>query len=410
MSIKLIAVDIDGTLLNSQRQVTPEVFQAIQDAKAAGVKVVIATGRPIPGVLPLLEELNLNQDGDYVITFNGGLVQETSTGNELIRETLSYEDYLDIEVLANKLGVHSHAITKDGIYTSNRNIGRYTVHESTLVHMPIYYRTPEEVADKEFVKAMYIDEPEILDAAIAKLPQEFYDRFTIVKSTPFYLEILKKTANKGIAVTHLAEKLSLTKEETMAIGDEENDRAMLEVVGSPVVMENGNPEIKKIAKYITKSNDESGVAYAIRKWVLRLICLPIKIGISTSEHDRFVIDSPQTNLLQSSSWAKIKDSWGNDRLGFYQDDKLVAVASVLIQPLPLGFSMIYIPRGPIMDYQDKELLAFVITSLKKYAKTKRALFVKFDPSLFVTKNLISQEVNINEDTLSIAKDIQASGR
>ena len=58
MSIKLIAVDIDGTLLNSQRQVTPEVFQAIQDAKAAGVKVVIATGRPIPGVLPLLEELN----------------------------------------------------------------------------------------------------------------------------------------------------------------------------------------------------------------------------------------------------------------------------------------------------------------------------------------------------------------
>ena len=62
MSIKLIAVDIDGTLLNSQRQVTPEVFQAIQDAKAAGVKVVIATGRPIPGVLPLLEELNLNQE------------------------------------------------------------------------------------------------------------------------------------------------------------------------------------------------------------------------------------------------------------------------------------------------------------------------------------------------------------
>ena len=252
MSIKLIAVDIDGTLLNSQRQVTPEVFQAIQDAKAAGVKVVIATGRPIPGVLPLLEELNLNQDGDYVI----------------IRETLSYEDYLDIEVLANKLGVHSHAITKDGIYTSNRNIGRYTVHESTLVHMPIYYRTPEEVADKEFVKAMYIDEPEILDVAIAKLPQEFYDRFTIVKSTPFYLEILKKTANKGIAVTHLAEKLGLSKEETMAIGDEENDRAMLEVVGSPVVMENGNPELKKIAKHITKSNDESGVAYAIRKWVL----------------------------------------------------------------------------------------------------------------------------------------------
>ena len=134
-----------------------------------------------------------------------------------------------------------------------------------------------------------------------------------------------------------------------------------------------------------------------------------KTGLSTSEHDRFVIDNPQTNLLQSSSWAKIKDSWGNDRLGFYKDDKLVAVASVLIQPLPLGFSMIYIPRGPIMDYHDKELVAFVLASLKKYAKTKHALFVKFDPSLFVTKNLISQEVSINEDTMAIAKNIQSLG-
>ena len=268
MSIKLVAVDIDGTLLTNDRKVTPEVFEAVQDAKKQGVKVIIATGRPIPGVQTLLDELNLKESGDYVITFNGGLVQDTATGENIITETMTYDDYLDIEFLSRKLDVHMHAITKEGIFTANRNIGKYTVHESTLVNMPIFYRTPEEMGDKEIIKMMFIDEPEILDVAIAKLPQEFYDRFTIVKSTPFYLEILKKTANKGIAVTHLAEKLSLTKEETMAIGDEENDRAMLEVVGSPVVMENGNPEIKKIAKYITKSNDESGVAYAIRKWVL----------------------------------------------------------------------------------------------------------------------------------------------
>ncbi|MGT2906411.1 sugar-phosphatase [Streptococcus dentiloxodontae] len=268
MSIKLVAVDIDGTLLNSQRQVTSEVYQAIQEAKAAGVKIVIATGRPIVGVQNLLEELHLNQPDNYVITFNGGLVQETATGNELIKETLAYEDYLDIELLATKLGVHSHAITKNGIYTSNRDIGTYTVHESSLVGMPIYYRTPEENRDKEFVKAMFIDDPAILDAAIAKIPESFYERFTVVKSTPFYLEILKKTASKGLAVTHLAEKLGYTIDETMAIGDEENDRAMLEVVGNPVVMKNGNSNLKKIAKYITKSNDESGVAHAIREWVL----------------------------------------------------------------------------------------------------------------------------------------------
>ena len=98
-----------------------------------------------------------------------------------------------------------------------------------------------------------------------------------------------------------------------------------------------------------------------------------QLGISTTEHDEFVIQSNQTNLLQSSSWAKIKDNWGNERVGFYQENQLVAVASVLIQPLPLGFSMLYIPRGPIMDYQNKELVSFVIQSLKKYCQTIQGL-------------------------------------
>ncbi len=268
MSIKLIAVDIDGTLVNSKKEITPEVFSAIQDAKKAGVKVVIATGRPIAGVAKLLDDLQLRDEGDYVVTFNGGLVQETATGHEIIRETLDYADYLDIEFLSRKLGVHMHAITKDGIYTANRNIGKYTVYESSLVNMPIFYRTPEEMVNKEIVKCMFIDEPEILDAAIQQLTDDIYDRFTIVKSAPFYLELLRKNVDKGSSITHLAEKLGLTKNETMAIGDEENDRAMLEVVGNPVVMENGNPELKKIAKYITKSNEESGVAHAIRTWAL----------------------------------------------------------------------------------------------------------------------------------------------
>ena len=116
-----------------------------------------------------------------------------------------------------------------------------------------------------------------------------------------------------------------------------------------------------------------------------------QLGISTTEHDEFVIQSNQTNLLQSSSWAKIKDNWGNERVGFYQEDQLVAVASILIQPLPLGFSMLYIPRGPIMDYQNKELVSYVIQSLKKISKQYKALFVKFDPSIFLSKHLIGQE-------------------
>ena len=134
-----------------------------------------------------------------------------------------------------------------------------------------------------------------------------------------------------------------------------------------------------------------------------------KIGITAEEHDEFVKNSPQTNLLQSSDWAKIKDNWGNERLGVYQDQKLVAVASILIQPLPLGFTMLYIPRGPIMDYQNSELVAFMFQSIKTYAKSKRAVFAKFDPSLFLRKGLIGQEVKDQEATLAIIQSLKECG-
>lgn len=134
-----------------------------------------------------------------------------------------------------------------------------------------------------------------------------------------------------------------------------------------------------------------------------------KIGITAEEHDEFVKTSPQTNLLQSSDWAKIKDNWGNERLGVYQDHKLVAVASILIQPLPLGFTILYIPRGPIMDYQNSELVAFMLQSIKTYARSKRAVFAKFDPSLFLRKGLIGQEVKDQEDTLAIIQSLKDCG-
>ena len=134
-----------------------------------------------------------------------------------------------------------------------------------------------------------------------------------------------------------------------------------------------------------------------------------KIGITAEEHDEFVKTSPQTNLLQSSDWAKIKDNWGNERLGVYQDHKLVAVASILIQPLPLGFTMLYIPRGPIMDYQNSELVAFMLQSIKTYAKSKRAVFAKFDPSLFIRKGLIGQETSDQEATLAIIQSLKECG-
>lgn len=124
-----------------------------------------------------------------------------------------------------------------------------------------------------------------------------------------------------------------------------------------------------------------------------------QIGIPAEEHDAFTKESKQTNLLQSSNWARIKDNWGNERIGFYQDGILVASASILIKPLPLGFTMLYIPRGPIMDYSNLELVTFVVNSLKEFGKTKRALFVKFDPALLLKQFAIGDDSDDNSESL-----------
>ena len=134
-----------------------------------------------------------------------------------------------------------------------------------------------------------------------------------------------------------------------------------------------------------------------------------KIGISAQEHDDFVKKSSQTNLLQSASWAKVKDNWDNERIGFYKNNQLVASASILIKPLPLSMTMLYIPRGPIMDYQDQELLHFVLTSLKKFAKTKKALFIKFDPSLFLVQAQIGEDKKEQQETLDVIQNLQKAG-
>lgn len=109
-----------------------------------------------------------------------------------------------------------------------------------------------------------------------------------------------------------------------------------------------------------------------------------KIGLSAQEHDDFIKNHPQANLLQSSDWAKIKNDWGNERIGFYNDkQELIASVSLLIQSLPLGFSLIYTPRGPIMDYDNKALVQFVFDTLKQYGKSKKALFIKLDPLILL---------------------------
>ncbi|VTS18068.1 UDP-N-acetylmuramoylpentapeptide-lysine N(6)-alanyltransferase MurM [Streptococcus porcinus] len=118
----------------------------------------------------------------------------------------------------------------------------------------------------------------------------------------------------------------------------------------------------------------------------------IKIGISAEEHDTFVKASKQINLLQSSYWAEVKHHWQHERIGVYHDSQLIASMSLLIKSLPLGLSMIYIPRGPVMDYNNRDLVVFVVNMLKDYAKQKNALVIKCDPALIFKQYKLSDSI------------------
>ena len=134
-----------------------------------------------------------------------------------------------------------------------------------------------------------------------------------------------------------------------------------------------------------------------------------QIGIPTLEYDQFVKEHELVNVLQSSAWEEVKSDWQHEKFGAYRGDKLLAAASILIKTLPLGYRMFYIPRGPVLDYKDAELLNFVLQSIKSYARSKRAIFVIFDPSICLSQSSIKHEKIEFPENLAIIDSLQQMG-
>ena len=269
MKYKLIALDIDGTLINSSNQLTKEVKSSIQKAKEKGVKVVLCTGRPLKGIEKFLDELNLKEEGDYAATFNGALVQDTFSKDAVSHLTLNYEDLVDLYNLSLEVGSRSHFYDTKTLYTFNKDVSDFTVLESHLTGAHLNITSLDEVPkDINMSKFMMIDHPEILDECVKKIPKEYYEKYTIVRSMPFFLEFLRPEANKGSGISLLAQKLGLKQEEIICVGDAEDDKHMIEYAGLGIAMGNATDEIKNIADYITLTNDEDGVSHVINKFIL----------------------------------------------------------------------------------------------------------------------------------------------
>ncbi|MFT6925269.1 MAG: Cof subfamily protein (haloacid dehalogenase superfamily) [Psychromonas sp.] len=265
---KLVVLDMDGTLLNSQKEITERVRTAINAAKAIGVKVVLASGRPIDGMLPTLETLGLTTLDDYVLTYNASLTLNVASKEVIRSEFLTGQDARDIYHLAVELGVNMHAYsTKLGLITPK--ISQYTEHEASInqIDINICDFTTLDPAE-EMLKIMMIDNAELLTAAINRLPDSFQEKYSMAQSAPFFYEFMSKKSGKANGVAALATYLGLSHEEVICVGDAGNDLEMIAYAGLGVAMENATEDVKAVADYITLSNDQDGVAHVFEKFVL----------------------------------------------------------------------------------------------------------------------------------------------
>jgi hypothetical protein len=264
---KLIAIDMDGTLLNHKKQITEGVKEAIQKARHKGVQVVLATGRPTDGIEKYLKELDMLTTDDYAVSFNGCMVQNVGTKEVIHQDSLKGEDLHLLYEISKELGVYIHAFSKEGCIAPV--MSKYTKVEGDINDIPIIINDFSNITkDEPITKIMMVDEPEELERAMENLPKALYEKYTIVRSAPYFLEFLNKKSNKGEAVKALAMHLGIKQEEVMCIGDAPNDLHMIEYAGLGVAMGNAFEEVKEIANFITSSNDEEGVAEVIKKFVL----------------------------------------------------------------------------------------------------------------------------------------------
>jgi len=265
---KLIALDMDGTLLGPDHQISPANRAAIEAAKARGIKVVLASGRPLEGLAPHLNTLGLTGNDDYALCYNGALIQRVGTGEVVSSTTLHGGHGRDLYELSQVLGVHIHGFSRhEGLITPKSN--PWTELEATINGISLTERDFNSLEDDHpLVKLMMVEEGPVLDNAVANLPPELYERYTILRSAPFFLEFLNIASNKGAGVAQLASLLGIEASEVICVGDAGNDRHMLQYAGLSVAMGNADDDIKALADHVTASNAEDGVARVIEQFIL----------------------------------------------------------------------------------------------------------------------------------------------
>ncbi|MBU7316335.1 Cof-type HAD-IIB family hydrolase [Paenibacillus oleatilyticus] len=262
---KMLAIDIDDTLINDEKQITEGTKGALAAALAEGVIVTLATGRMYASAKQLAGQLELNVP---LITYQGSLVKNSIDGRVLYERTVPANAARLIFDFCESEGLHLQTYVNDVLYVKEDNDKAKAYAALSKIPYTVY---PDfgELAAQPSMKLLIIDEPELLDRVAERLRGLTGGQVHITKSKPHFLEIVHIEGTKGHALAHLAEHFGIGLEQVIGIGDSWNDREMLEVAGLGVAMGNAVESLKEIADYVTFSNNEDGVKHVVEKFVLR---------------------------------------------------------------------------------------------------------------------------------------------
>ncbi|VTS12954.1 Cof-type HAD-IIB family hydrolase [Streptococcus pseudoporcinus] len=270
MTYKILALDLDGTLFNSEKIVSDANRAALASAKELGVKIVITTGRPLAAIGNLLEELDLISDDDYSITFNGGLVQK-NTGQVLDKSALTFDQVAFVYQELKALGLPTDILSEGIVYSLPSQDGRKSQYHLAnplleFVELDSLEDLPRDII---FNKIVTVTDADFLDAQLNQVKEETFANFESFKSRDIIFEVMPKGVHKAFGLQLLCQHLGIAAKEVMAVGDEANDLTMLEWAGLGVAMANGTSDVKQVANVVTRlTNDQSGVAEAVQKYIL----------------------------------------------------------------------------------------------------------------------------------------------
>lgn len=260
---RAIALDLDGTLTNHDKVVTPRTRQALLLAESKGAIIILASGRPTYGIVPVAECLELEKRGGYILSYNGGNIVNAKTGEKLFSQFLPDAE---IPILYKYAKEKNHALLG---YAGNEIItempdDQYVKEESRINKMNI--RKVDNLLDAlepHPTKLLMTGDPTDMIKAEEELVEILGEKMDIFRSAPFFLELVPKGIDKAQSLLRLLSKINLTPADLMAFGDGYNDLSMLKLAGVGVAMANAAPEVRADADYVTLSNEEDGVAEAL---------------------------------------------------------------------------------------------------------------------------------------------------